>query len=187
VKILQTLGEHAMMDFGLQGLLDRIERDFGNRVAKALTLLVALAIVAGCLTLVGNLISAFSVWISGITSESTLWAKLLYIGKYLIGLGLLVILANNFASLVTVKNLHSMALNNMLSTDDLIKRATDGDLALDNNVRILADIVKEMAEMNEGEPATSQLCALHAKILGATKGEGEGQATEPHQKTPARL
>ena len=76
-----------MMDFGLAGLLDRVERDFGSRWAKVLTILIGPAIVAGCLTLVGNFISTTAIWLNAITSESTLWAKLMLVAKYAVRQG----------------------------------------------------------------------------------------------------
>ena len=60
---IERLGYRAMMDFGLAGFLDRIERDFGRFWAKSLAVLVALAIVAGCLTLIGGFYVNVVTWV----------------------------------------------------------------------------------------------------------------------------
>lgn len=191
VNILHRVGEQVMMDFGLSGLLDRIERDFGKKWAKSITILIGVAIVAGCLTLVGNLISAFSLWLSGITSESTVWAKLVFVGKYLLGFSLLIILANNLVSLATVRNFNAMAVRHLVDSEDLLRRSEAGGVRLEEHIEILRDIVKRMAEINENEAINADLWAFYEKIGGCAVKDAppppplpSGTAKRKRQKNP---
>lgn len=60
VGLLSNLGERVMIDFGIAGLLDRIERDFGRRAAKALTAIIGLTIVSACASVIAPLV--YSAW-----------------------------------------------------------------------------------------------------------------------------
>jgi hypothetical protein len=164
VQLLHIVGAKVMMDFGLHGLLDRIERDFGARWAKILTILIAMAIVAGCLTIVGNLISAFSLWMSDITSESTIWSKLFVVLKYAVGLGLIVTVANNLVFAKNMKNLESLARKYAFDAEEMIKVAKDADQKTNENIALLGAIVKDLAEATEDKAFAARLNGLHDKI-----------------------
>lgn len=153
-----------MMDFGLSGLLDRIERDFGPRWAKTLTIMITVAIIAGCLTIVGNLISAFSLWMSGITSESTLWAKILYVGKYAAGIALLITVANHLVFVTTAKTQQKILLEQVSEVSDLAKRGKEGDTMLQENLSRFGDIVKRLEEITEDEAVAANLRNIYDTI-----------------------
>lgn len=136
-----------MMDFGLQGLLDRIERDFGKRWARALTALIGVAIVAGCLTIVGNLISEFSMWLSGITSESTIWGKLFVVGKYVVSISFLILLANSFASVIAIKALTKQAMLVTVEADEnsrILTNQMDRVDVVQHDINAMLDKIEEI-------------------------------------------
>ena len=164
VGVLQRTGEHLMMDFGLSGLLDRIERDFGAKTAKALTTLIAIAIVAGCLTLIGNLISSFFVWLSGITSESTIWGQVFYVGKYLVGFALLIAVANNFAHMASARAYQAVMQGHAQEASDLVVEAREGDAMLQENIALFGDVLKKLAAETEDKAAAETLRGMHERV-----------------------
>lgn len=63
VSLFERIGARVVLDFGFSGLLERFEREFGSRVTRAMLALIGLAIVSGCLVVIGNLFFAVSGWL----------------------------------------------------------------------------------------------------------------------------
>ena len=78
LEVLEGIGQRVI-DFGLSGLLDRIERDFGKRTAKGLTLLIAVAVVSVCLSVTFNMLWTAVGFATGAIVERG-WLQLLISG-----------------------------------------------------------------------------------------------------------
>lgn len=110
-SIFQTaaaVGRRTMMDFGLQGILDRIERDFGSRWARSLTILIALAICAACFMLIGNFLATLAGWYSSIPPDPWL-GRLWTIVQYAAGLAFVVLLGNNLVTGILTRRMDRLA------------------------------------------------------------------------------
>jgi hypothetical protein len=170
-----------MMDFGLAGLLDRIERDFGLKAAKLLTLLIGIAIVAGCLTLIGNLVEAFFGWLSGITSESTFWAKVYYIGKHAVGVCLLAILGRNLATASLVRSHYKSAQQSILEAESIYKEVNQQL----KNSGALAD--RNMIASEQNQALINKLLALIDEIKAVSPDQFQSDLRQLRSDTIAEM
>jgi hypothetical protein len=94
-----------------------------------------------------------------------MWAKLVFIGKYAIGGLFLVMVANNLASVITIKTLSKRAMENTYESEGHMKRAEIIKANADNSMMLLGDIVKDMSALNENKKIAVKLLTLHEKII----------------------
>ena len=171
-----------MTDFGFGAILDRIERDFGRSWAKGLTIMVAIGMLAACLTLVGNLISSAALWLSGIASESTLWGKIVVVGKYALGFGVMIVLAHNFVAVAVTRRHGALARQLAGESENHLLRIKETGSHFQDNIAEFRRIILQWADICPDEAIVSELRRLHQRIDGggAKRGTtiGETQMTD---------
>jgi hypothetical protein len=74
------LGTTAVIDFGLAGLFERFEREFGRTVTRALLALIGVTIVVVSLGLIAQFLWALYQWTTDtIEGTSTVWLEGLWV------------------------------------------------------------------------------------------------------------
>lgn len=179
---LADLGSRAMIDFGLAGLLDRIERDFGPRWAKALVAVMGLTIVVVCLSLIGSTISSLYGTLVGAVSQGG-WGRMLwYLAQLLVGVLILAFFANNVVtafeirrSLTRVRDADAKSAEHLASLEEL--QARYGRQIEEMEALAAAVLEKATAVTGPGTttvppPGPSDEAAGVASITGRTLPDG---------------
>lgn len=174
---LDRIGERALMDFGFGAILDRIERDFGAKWAKFLTVLSAIGIAAGCFTLVGNLISSAALWLDGVTSGVTLWDKFVLLSKYLLGFGLVIVLGRNLATVATVRGYTQTIQHQVHQSDALLAQADDVRSGYEENMDEFRRLILKAADVSPNEEVAREFRLLEGKIRAGRRNGPTDQSS----------
>jgi hypothetical protein len=145
-RFFPDLGRRAMIDFGLSGLLDRIERDFGKRMAKGLTILIGVTIACACLSVIGTVLSTAWMFVLGASEDTTWLGTAYYVVGLLVQLVAVALVPSAFATVIEQRR-----------TNGSVQRALEeGRQILDRAERHAADI-ERMAEEAKRELLAAQV------------------------------